>query len=282
MRNRVTVTGPNFKICVLNASDYLYDLSMARYRRTRRSRRPLRRSRRRPRRSFVRRRGGRRGITRRQKPNVSLGYLVPRKCSMITKYSSTMASGTSSATYQEHIWTATSVYDPDSAIGGHQAMLFDQMMAMYNKFFVSASKISIELYPTKTSANIDSATSQYGANGTVYLFCNTNGSNMSPLDSRFLREQPNIKWKKWGNSGLGGVPGNNTLSAYVKNSAIQPGWKISNPDTWGSIAGNPLVNNWWHIYIESSDLQTFLAYNYRVTMTYYVTYFTVDDFIPGS
>lgn len=274
--------GPSFKIGVLNASDYLYVLSMARYRRTRRSRRPLRRSRRRPRRSFVRRRGGRRGLTRRQKPNVSLGYLVPRKCSMITKYSGTLSLLSSSAMYDERLWTATSVYDPDAVVGGHQALLFDQMMTLYNKFFVSASKITVEMFPKVTSADVASATSQNGSNGYIYLVCNTNGSNMSPLDSRFLREQPNIKWKRWGNNGLGAYNGNNTISSYVKNSAIQPGWKISNPDTWGSIAGNPLVNNWWHVYIESYDQLTFLSANYRVTMTYYVTYFTVDDYIPGS
>jgi len=252
---------------------------MARYRRTRRSKRSVRRSRRRPRRSFKRRSSKRRSLTFRQRPFASLGYLAPRKLSMTTKYCSGLLTASGAANYMEFLVNATSVYDPDVAVGGHQAMLFDEMMAMYDKFIVTASRITVEIYPTVSTAT---TTTQQGSQGVCFLTCNTNGNAMTPLDTRYLREQPNMKWGRWGNGGYGGRTNTNVISAFVKNSHIRPGFKISNPDCLGDVSSGPIDNNYWHFISQSVDESTAQAFQYRWSIVYWVTYLNVDDYITPS
>jgi len=201
---------------------------------------------------------------------------------MKTTYVSELKLFNSSSPYDESIWNACSLYDPDVALGGHQAMLFDQMMALYSRWFVSASSIRVELLPTIALAN--TAISQYAANGTVWLMLNSVSTNVSPLDSRYLREQPTVKFTRWGNGALGLDRGfHNNIASYSNIRSVIPSWSQKNPDCWGNIAsGPPNDNAYWHIYIESGDGVANLNCRYRVFLKYWVTFGTMEEFIVPS
>jgi len=253
---------------------------MARYRRTRRSRRPLRRSRRRPRRSFVRRRGGRRRMMSRQRPLVNAGYLMPKKLAMTTTYCESLQTAAAAATYYEYIYSGSNMYDPNITGVGHQPLLFDEMMAFYEKFYVSWSSIYVEIMP-KIEQNAAPVAANAGSTGTVYLMFNTSGVNLSPLDSRYLREQPTVKWARVGTGAFGG-PTANKISASAKNRSLTGQWALNNPDCSGNISGGPIINTYWHVYVESSDLIANVAFNMRVTIRYRVIYYNTGDFIAAS
>lgn len=255
---------------------------MPRQRRTRRRIRSLRsrRSRNRVRRLTFRRNRKARSIFKRARPSVNLGYLLPKQVRMTTTYVSELKNAAGASFYDESIWNASSIYDPDVAIGGHQAMLFDQMMALYNRWFVSGSSIRVELTPTLGNAVI--ASSQFAANGTCFLMANPVSTNVSPLDSRYLREQPTVKYTRWGNGALGPAY-KNTIGSYTSIRSIIPSWSKKNPDCWGNIAsGPPNDNAYWHVYFETADLSQSLNLKFRVFLTYYVTYAMIDEYIFPS
>lgn len=47
---------------------------------------------------------------------------------------------------------ANGMFDPDTALGGHQPMGFDQWMAIYNHFTVLGSKITVRYVPNTTTS----------------------------------------------------------------------------------------------------------------------------------
>lgn len=216
----------------------------------------------------------------RQRPLVNVGYLMPKKLVTTTVYSEALQTASAAATYYEYIYSGSNLYDPNTTGVGHQALYFDQLMGFYEKFYVSWSSIYVEIFP-KIEQGADPVAANAGASGTVYLMFNTSGVNLSPLDSRYLREQPTVKWARVGSGAFGGPTGNK-ISASGKNRALTGQWALNNPDCSGNISGGPIINTFWHIYVESNDLLANVAFNMRVTIRYRSVFYNTGDFITAS
>lgn len=276
---RGTVThwqGPSFKICVLNASDYSYNLSMARYRRTRRSKRSVRRSRRRPRRSFSRRRGVRRRFTQ-SRSNMravrNLGYLLPARIRMKTKYSvdvESYAPGAPIYVY-ERVLNGSGLYDPDPSLGGNSALMFAELMNLYQKYYVSGSSMRVEVYPGATGA--------YTNKGSIYMKCADTSSGLvsGGLDLQSLREQPGIYNRSW--SYYTEQKNNVFYSGYCSHRSINQAWNKGDEAYWGDETSNPIQNVYWHIIFATADESSQLTLCARYDIIYYVEFAQVSDFV---
>jgi len=241
----------------------------ARTRRRRSSR--SRRSRNRVRRLSFRRR---RSMTRGQKPYANLGYLLPKKVAMRTVYSSPVINMTTVYWMDEWIWNASSLYDPDvTNASGHQPMLFDNMMALYNKYIVKGCSFKVNVIPN-TAANVT------GGNGNIYAVANNSMIPLVPLAVERLREQPKLQSGLWGY--LADRSMKNVFNARVYNPSILPAWSRKNPDCYGSSGAGPVENVYVHFIISSCNDATNLVAAWRVTAYYDVEFSVVDDLLVGS
>lgn len=79
----------------------------------------------------------------------------PKQLSNTVRYSDSQVltiPALSSSTYV--IYSVNGLYDPDSAAGGHQPMYFDQLMEIYNHYFVTNSRITVTLASTSATTPI--------------------------------------------------------------------------------------------------------------------------------
>jgi len=243
---------------------------MPRQRRARsRRRRSLRsrRSRNRVRRiSFRRRRSGikSRSIAR-------LGHLVPRRLRMSTNYSTDLTNLTS-AGYQEVVFNGSGLYDTDPAVGGHQPLLFDEIMAMYDYYFVYMSSIKVDIFPQASGA-----LTSYGS--VYHKPTSSVGGLMGGMTLTQLREQPNLKM---GRFNYYWARGNSFTFGPVRHQDIQRTWSVKNPDCSGNVGANPADNVFHHIVWVAPDESTALNIKVRFKLTYWVEFYNVDEFIDSS
>ncbi|AXH74082.1 MAG: capsid protein [Incitativirus reperis] len=134
------------------------------------------------------------GVYRPAKPGKQIGFL-PFAQTMhvrlpwvwnIQGYTSP-AGATAGAVY----YRLNSLYDPDSAAGGHQPMQYDQLTGIYRSYLVHACKIELEF----TNPSADGLFVGYG----VYDSALTTGSSGKGLD--YIGEMRNAVMKPLNNSG---------------------------------------------------------------------------------
>lgn len=110
-------------------------------------RRSYRRRARRPRRGT--RRYARKRIYRRRAPDQ-----LPKSFNFKTTYCGSTDITTALGAYTEYQIRANSLYDPDAEVGGHQAHLFDQLMALYTHCNVAAVKIKLKIINHGTESHM--------------------------------------------------------------------------------------------------------------------------------
>lgn len=55
--------------------------------------------------------------------------------------------------FNHFVMSMNDIFDPEFAVGGHQPMGFDQMAAMYNRYLVLGSKITVSFYDNASTHN---------------------------------------------------------------------------------------------------------------------------------
>jgi len=79
---------------------------------------------------------------------------IPDSITTTLHYSDTILFGSLAATYRNYVFRANDCYDPDLTGTGHQPMLFDQYMTLYNNFCVLSSTIKAQWCPQSNVATL--------------------------------------------------------------------------------------------------------------------------------
>jgi len=135
-------------------------------------------------------------------------------------------------------FSANGLYDPETAIGGHQPLGYDQMMALYNHYIVKSSRITVA--PAYASADVPIQ---------IALYIDDDTSIVSSFDS--AAERPGAKWQ----------------AAFIGDGATLPklyhSWNaqktfgkyaLGNDDLKGSVSANPLEESYYTVVINGSAL----------------------------
>ena len=77
------------------------------------------------------------------------------------------------------------MYDPESAIGGHQPLLFDEMSALYSNYTVIGSKIKVTFWKDENSIADPDPT---------YASLILSADGTPPSNAIDLREQPSVAY----------------------------------------------------------------------------------------
>lgn len=246
---------------------------MPRQRRTRRRSLRSRRSRNRVRRSsFRRRRTHRRRLNSaaRLRRTSNLGFLLPKRVRNSTVYVSPKES-LGAAGYYERVWCGTGLFDVDPTVGGHQPMLFDQLMALYDRYFVYGSSIEVYLSPTQSTQTV--------VNGWTYIKAMKTTTNITAsLSFSSMKEQPGIQKYPWSFYTGSAVH----RSGYLPTKALYQDWSRNNPDSIGSVSFNPTNNVYWHVVMSAPDEASAWTGQVFYRIKFWVEYFNYDDLIPQS
>lgn len=168
----------------------------------------------------------------------SLNSGVPTGTRITLKYADRYTLDSAVVNFGRWEWRGTSLFDPDLTATGHQPKGFDQMAALYRRYFVIGSKIKIMI-----GNKFDGLTQE--APIKAVLACKNVNTSMSMNE---LIEQPISTW------GIQGTSATRPLILtlpYVSNFK-QTGWKgVERDSIWSAlVTDNPASNFYYEAFVE--------------------------------
>lgn len=189
--------------------------------------------------------------------------IVPDIAYTVLKYTDRFAPTPALGANYHQVYSGTGLYDPDYTGAGHQPMGFDQFMALYQYFRVSASKIVVRTLDNGTTAN--------AVQHEQSIVPTVSPTDLVTADPEQVREMPFSKWRLVStHTGRGSTVQSNYMT-YKKIIGRTPGGLGTNQ--YGSVGANPGSNFFWHINGQTIDESTTMTDVYcYVTLTYYVEF----------
>lgn len=162
-------------------------------------------------------------------------------------------------------YRANDIYDPQTLTGGTHPTGYSQWMAMFNRFVVGASKITVR------ATNLSDTT-----NCNMFVQANTvagigGGSDLFTTPNTFMKS---LGPKTSSRSCV-------TTTMYRKSTGMF-GRKVNQDDQfWGTYSRPPDKQWYWNVYFANHDSTT-LNIQYDVTIKYYVRFFEKINNVPVS
>lgn len=174
------------------------------------------------------------------------------------------ASGTSTDRY---VLGANNCYDPDFSYGGHQPRGFDQLMAMYNKWVVVGSKITINFNNTTAYPGIVGVVERVDSTAQTYL--------------NYIEGANRVIWKQLGPSS----GPNSSWTMTEKHSPKKFFGKskiMDNENLKGNAAAGPSLPVYWHIFYYDMANSINTAAIYFTYQIEYIVVFHEPITVPAS
>lgn len=135
------------------------------------------------------------------------------------------------------IYSANGAWDPQTAVGGHQPMGFDQLMAFYQHYTVMSSVLTVDF----SISNV-----QFPDPGEACIVgIALRDTAVFSTTSTTAREVGNITWVHLANDGSTGTA---KLSKRFQLRKVFPGATASNALYRGNTVSNPTEGQFYHIY----------------------------------
>lgn len=135
------------------------------------------------------------------------------------------------------IYRATSVYDPDVAVGGHQPRYLDQIMPMYDHYVVMGAKINVTLHSKDNAIP-----------GVVMLGLFDDGSPLSSANDYMENKHSRYKCMS---TNWSGPP--TYISSTYSPKFLGKKDPLDSDELKGTISTNPTENAYWHLVIAPMD-----------------------------
>lgn len=173
-------------------------------------------------------------IARVPRAPVSRGTGMPAQLRMKMSYTEVTTLGVAEAANATNYrqFSTNGIFDPNSSVGGHQPMYFDQMMALYRHYQVDRSSCRVTF--------VGESLTQSTVVGAYIEDDNT----LTPGAAGTMAEQPGAKWT--------------TLSPYQDKASISMNWdrqKAYGPFTinqQGDATGNPVDSSFYTFFASST------------------------------
>lgn len=171
------------------------------------------------------------------------------------------------ATYAQYTFRGNSLYDPDytKSIGDHQPMYYDQYMAIYYKYRVLASKITIDA-------------SDLSGNSSVYMICTPNTDILTSTSISYVMEQTgSVAPRIIPIAQRGPMPKLKLYASTRKVMGLHKGEVYD--DTYSAVSNANPANLWyWNIFFSAVNDISNLSVGMVVKIVYYVEFY---DRLPG-
>lgn len=150
------------------------------------------------------------------------------------------------------VFRANGMYDPDTALGGHQPYGFDQLMALYNRYVVLGAKITITAVPAASFAS--------------YIIACKLSDNATLLSTTptVLQEQPGYKYRLITNGNT--TPSPRLTMGYSARKLCRPGFM--NNDTYQGTVNKDPDDQWYFTVLTCSAVPSVdngaMTFNIRI------------------
>lgn len=150
------------------------------------------------------------------------------------------------------VFRANGMYDPDTALGGHQPYGFDQLMALYNRYVVLGAKITITAVPASSF-------------GTYIIACKlSDNATLLSTTPTVLQEQPGYKYRLYTNGNAAVMP--RLTMGYSARKMCRPGFM--NNDTYQGTVNKDPDDQWYFTVLTASAVPTVdntaMTFNIRI------------------
>lgn len=173
-----------------------------------------------------------------------------------TRYSETITWDLSALALGTYTFRCNDLYDPNVSGAGHQPMGFDQLMALYTKFTVNASKITIKFNSDDTAIS------------TSYWFAVRKiTTNTTPTDFDEVVETDGAMFGGF-NVGMGPL----TLTNEYSLKGDNPTSKWSDNDMWGLSSSSPSNLHHFQIACQGAGTSNPGVVQMKVLIEYDVVY----------
>lgn len=196
-------------------------------------------------------------------PKAMIGKGFPDKLMTTMRYFEGQAFTASATTVGGAFYKANGIYDPRTALGGHQPLGFDQFTPIYNHWVVNASRIKVTFaYRDETSDTVHPIVvgiydDDDGSNSLDYLSL-AEGSDRTKVSTMTTNSDKVVLYSKW------------------KNSRTFGPATVSDPSQRGSASADPTETHQWYLWWYNLG-NTSHTLNVIVDIEYAVTWFELKD-----
>jgi len=199
--------------------------------------------------------------------NVSLGKGLPKKIQSTHKFvynGLLTTSGTSTVTTEEFF--VNGMFKPVNSATTHQPMYFDQLLALYFRYTVIGSKITIKVIPDSSNSLI------------VSCFLNDTTSTIVPTTIQAMQEQTGSRYKI-----VSGGTGSPPYTVNMNWSARKRFGKgvLANSELAGANNANPTLDPTYVLAITDFSAIAAVIVRYSVEIEYIAVWTNLRD-IDGS
>jgi len=192
---------------------------------------------------------------------VNFGYLFPDRARMKMPYFSGPIA-ISGGVLEERVFCGNSLYDPDTTGTGHQPMNYDEMMLLYNRYYVAGSKIKVTVFVSGSGA--------YTNAGDMALVANVLSTPLNTNHTRNeISEQKGTKIRTFGGTGSTGPQ---SIQSWTSTKRMLSAPGRTSYDAQATSGANPADAWYWHFLMFAADNSSTLAGYYTIKVTYYAEF----------
>lgn len=199
--------------------------------------------------------------------SAKLGLGFPKRLTMAHRYFEIVNVTCTSGLLGNYLFSCNNLYDPNYTGTGHQPMLYDQMIALYNHWVVIGAKIKVKVS--------HSGNTNYAANCGVYI---NDDTTVTPGSLASMVEQGQCSSYKM-------IPpqSNETFTFNCKWSPkkVFGGSILGNPNLQGAAATGPAESSYFNIFVQPVDGISTQSYIVEAEISYIVVWTELKD-ITGS
>jgi len=158
------------------------------------------------------------------------------------------------------------MFDPDTAIGGHQPPYYDNLMAIYGAYVVWRSRLKIRLTSNGVSA--------LSTNGRVIVIAQPGSASLSSVGYN-LEEQPGAQLSMFNSI----YQGTHVRNYSCDSKTVLRDFSMTNLDCYGTLGVDPINPWYWGIYIESVDDSSSLSFIFEAFLEWDCEFFE-KNYVP--
>lgn len=162
------------------------------------------------------------------------------------------------------VMSGNSVHDPDDTNVGHQPTGYDQYSALYNTYYVSGSKISVEINNLRTDVPLQYTIYPDRLHASVGML-----ATVTPWENKGAKSI--MVGTRDGGSGRRRISYYTTTRKQyqILRPSNYPGFQA----TTGTLGNDPSLQWYWNLITQTTDGSASLIYHATIKVTYYVTFY---------
>lgn len=171
---------------------------------------------------------------------------------------------TSGASYTYNVYSGNSLFDPDYTGVGHQPQGYDQIMTLFNEYYVKDAKITVNTMLNSTEGV-----------GSLIAYLWADEDPNTPTNINVTAERCAMRGGKWWRVSSPGAKAEN--HSIICHNAATMDAGFDNPDTRGTTSASPAKRTYLHLQFWNQDLTTAQACYYDTMIEYDSVFFNAKN-----